>query len=212
LSADENVLPPTKSPAACTDGVSPLATGTLANIILSRELIVTGLFRHFSEWKERIFRYDRGSNLLIIEFNTKKYELKMNNLLVKEHPYHNTQVVDDGALIYPLIYFLSVTRSLFYSRVDTAVSTDGHCLLLTYTNANNNNLHAAKTMNKDELIEMMMLFPSKEEKDLWKVTLGQGIAHELEQIVGNNDKKVKLMLNYLNERHVSLRLLTHSTP
>ena len=76
-------------------------------------------------------------------------------------------------------------------------------MLLTYTNSNDTNLHNMKTINKDELIEMMMLFPSKEEKNLWKVTLERGITHELEQTESNNHKKVKLLLNYLNERHVS---------
>jgi hypothetical protein len=58
---------------------------------------------------------------------------------------------------------------------------------------------------------MLMVFPSKEEKNLWKVTLELGIKHELGQTQSNSDKKVKLLLNYLNERHVSLTgLLTHS--
>ncbi len=100
--------------------LSILILGTLANIITSRKLMVTGLFRHFSEWKERIFRYDRGQNVLYIESNTKKYELKMNNLLVKDHPYHTAQPTTDGTYLLLLLllltysYWLTLTDSLIY--------------------------------------------------------------------------------------------------
>ena len=41
--------------------------------------------------------------MLIIESKVKKYELKMNNLIVKDHPYHNTQVVNEGISTHSLI-------------------------------------------------------------------------------------------------------------